>query len=298
MLKHFIGAGLVAAGALMFAPDAQATTTTTTTVNKTANVVFLVDESGSMGGEHNFLKDVIGDLDAGLATAGVTNRSYGVVGFGDSNVVPRVISDGILDNAAQTFLEFSNLKLNGGTEDGYAAINFARTAFNYAQGAAINFILVTDEDRDNTNNSLTYTSILSALKGQNILLNAIINNPFGSDNNSVGTALGIDSDGTAYIADGTGFTTDIGAFIGNGAGTTKDDYAKLALATGGAAWDLNKIRAGGDTAKAFSNAFVKIKVQEITTQPPSGQIPLPAGGWLLLTGLGGLAALRRKRRAA
>jgi|SRR6056297_318978 len=30
----------------------------------------------------------------------------------------------------------------------------------------------------------------------------------------------------------------------------------------------------------------------------SGQIPLPAGGWLLLTGLGGLAALRRKRRAA
>lgn len=32
--------------------------------------------------------------------------------------------------------------------------------------------------------------------------------------------------------------------------------------------------------------------------PPSGQIPLPAGGWLLLTGLGGLAALRRKRRAA
>ncbi|EDM69785.1 hypothetical protein RAZWK3B_10497 [Roseobacter sp. AzwK-3b] len=296
MMKNFIGAGLVAAGALMFAPDAHATTTTT--VNTTSNVVFLVDESGSMTTEHQFLKDVILDLDAGLDSAGVTDRSYGVVGFGASNPAPRTISDGILDSAADTLTEFSNLVLTGSEEDGYAAIEFARTAFNYAQGAAINFILVTDEDRDNMGNSLTYSSILSALKGQNILLNAIINNPFGSDSNSVGTALGIDSDGTAYIADGTGFTTDIGAFIGNGAGTTEDDYAKLALATGGAAWDLNKIRAGGDTAEAFSSAFVTIKVQEITTQPPSGQIPLPAGGWLLLTGLGGLAALRRKRRAA
>lgn len=295
-MKHFIGAGLVAAGALMFAPDAQATTTTT--VNTTSHVVFLVDESGSMSTEHQFLKDVILDLDAGLDNAGVTDRSYGVVGFGASTPAPRTISDGILDSAADTLTEFGNLVLTGSREDGYAAIEFARTAFNYAQGAAINFILVTDEDRDNIGNSLTYNSILTALKGQNILLNAIINNPFGSDSNNVGTALGIDSDGTAYIADGTGFTTEIGTFIGNGEGTTEDDYAKLALATGGAAWDLNKIRAGGDTAEAFSSAFVTIKVQEITTQPPSGQIPLPAGGWLLLTGLGGLAALRRKRRAA
>lgn len=295
MLKHFIGAGLVAAGTLMFAPEARAVTTPT--VNTTSNVVFLVDESGSMSTEHQFLKDVILDLDAGLDSAGVTDRSYGVVGFGASNPDPKTIGDGILDSATDTLTEFSKLVLTGSREDGYAAIEFARTAFNYAQGAAINFILVTDEDRDNIGNSLTYSSILGALKGQNILLNAIINNPFGSDSNSVGTALGIDSDGTAYIADGTGFTTDIGAFIGNGAGTTEDDYAKLALATGGAAWDLNKIRAGGDTAEAFSSAFVTIKVQEITTQPPSGQIPLPAGGWLLLTGLGGLAALRRKRRA-
>lgn len=296
MLKHFIGAGLAATGTLMFAPEARAVTTTT--VNTTSNVVFLVDESGSMSTEHQFLKDVILDLDAGLDSAGVTDRSYGVVGFGASTPDPKTISDGILDSAADTLTEFSKLVLTGSREDGYAAIEFARTAFNYAQGAAINFILVTDEDRDNIGNSLTYSSVLGALKGQNILLNAIINNPFGSDSNSVGTALGIDSDGTAYIADGTGFTTDIGAFIGNGAGTTEDDYAKLALATGGAAWDLNKIRAGGDTAEAFSSAFVTIKVQEITTQPPSGQIPLPAGGWLLLTGLGGLAALRRKRRAA
>src|SRR6056297_3181305 len=98
MMKNFIGAGLVAAGALMFAPDAQATTTTT--VNTTSNVVFLVDESGSMTTEHQFLKDVILDLDAGLDSAGVTDRSYGVVGFGASNPAPRTISDGILDSAA------------------------------------------------------------------------------------------------------------------------------------------------------------------------------------------------------
>jgi len=292
MLKNFIYAGLVTAGAMVFAPPAQATS-----INTTSNVVFLVDESGSMRTEHAFLKDIIGDLDTGLDTAGVTDRSYGVVGFGDSNIDPRVISDGILDDATQTLAEFDNLKLDGGTEDGWAAIDFALSAFNYASEAAINFILVTDEDRDNTDAALSYSSILSALKSRNILLNAVINNPFGSDSNSSGDALGIDSDGTAYIADGTGFTTDIDAFIGNGAGTTEDDYAKLALETGGAAWDLNKIRAGGDVAEAFSSAFVSIKVREISTQPPSGEIPLPAGAWLLLSGIGGLAALRRRKKA-
>jgi hypothetical protein len=36
----------------------------------------------------------------------------------------------------------------------------------------------------------------------------------------------------------------------------------------------------------------------IAGTPPTGVVPLPAAGWLLLGGLGSLAALRRRRRAA
>jgi len=296
MLKHFIGAGLVAAGTLMFAPEARAVTTPT--VNTTSNVVFLVDESGSMGGEQTFLQSVVTDLDSALMAAGVTDRSYGVLGFGGPNSGnPRTFGTApVLQNAVETATNLASLITSGGTEDGYEAIAAALSAFNFDAGAAVNFILVTDEDRDDTSTD-TYSSILSSLTNRNILLNAILNASF--EDGLGATALGIDDGGDAYLADGSGgFTTSTGAVATGGFGTTVADYVDLALATGGAAWDLNQLRSGGSIAESFTQSFLSIKVQEITTQPPSGQIPLPAGGWLLLTGLGGLAALRRKRRAA
>jgi hypothetical protein len=273
-----------------------------TTVNTISNVVFIVDESGSMAGEQAFLQSVIEDLDAALATEGVTNRSYGVVGFGGpNNGNPRTMTTGApaLADATQTKADLGTLVVNGGTEDGFEAINYALTAFNYVAGAAINYILVTDEDRDVTSSD-TFASVLASLQRRNILLNAIVNNPFTSDNFTAASVLGINDSGEAYIADGSGgFTTDTGAVVGNGDGTTETDYVAMALQTGGAAWNLNLLRAGGLTADSFAKSFIDIKVGEITTQPPSGPtpVPLPAGAWLLLGGLGALAATRRKKAA-
>ncbi|MEL6420448.1 MAG: VPLPA-CTERM sorting domain-containing protein, partial [Pseudomonadota bacterium] len=170
----------------------------------------------------------------------------------------------------------------------------------FKTGAAINFILVTDEDRDVTSGlGLTVQSIQNSLTSANILLNAVVNNSFSSDNSQV--ALGIDSDGTAYVADGGGgFSEDTGGTAGGGFGTTTTDYVNLAIATGGAAWDLNQLRAGGDPATSFASAFIDIKVQEIISQPPSGPnpIPLPAGMPLLLAGLGVFGFMRRRSSAA
>lgn len=296
MVRNMMSAGLIGLGVLVGADAAMATT-----INTTSNVVFIVDESGSMSGEQAFLRNVVIDkLDADLAAAGVTSRSYGVIGYGGPNSgVPRLRDDAILDDAATTKTNLGTLVTSGGTEDGYQAIQFALDNLQFTAGAAINFILVTDEDRD-VESSDTFASIKAALTSRNILLNAIINNPFTSDNKVASEVLGIDSDGRAFFDAGAGtFGTDTGAVIGNGSGTTETDYAELALQTGGAAWNLNLLRAGGDKAIAFANAFIDIKVQEITTQPPSpGVIPLPAGGWLLLTGLGGIAALRRRKKAA
>jgi hypothetical protein len=190
--------------------------------------------------------------------------------------------------AAQFATATGSLVLTGGTEDGYAGMNFAFGAYTFTPGAALNIVLVTDEDRDNTNAALTYASILAAFRNRNALLNAVVNNPFTCS----GGALGVDSNNTAYKANGTGgFTTCTPGVVGNGSGNTENDYVALALATGGAAWDLNQLRAGGNTAVSFTNAFVDIKVQEIIQQT------VPEPGTMALAGVAlvALGLLHRKR---
>lgn len=290
-MKHIFGAAAIVVSSA-FAVSAA-------TVNTTSNVVFIVDESGSMSGEHSFLQDVIDNLDSALAAEGVTSRSYGVVGFGGNFTNPgsprRVGGD--LTDATTTKANLGGLFINGGTEDGYSGIDFAISSFNYTPGAAINYVLVTDEDRDNTDNALSYSSVLASLTSRNILLNAVVDARFRSASNT--TALGL-NDGEAYVADGSGgFNTSAGGSVVGGAGTTVSDYVNLALATGGAAWDLNQLRAGGLSALSFTNAFIDIKVDEITTQPPSpSPIPVPAAFPLLLGGLGLMGVVSRRRRNA
>jgi len=103
---------------------------------------------------------------------------------------------------------------------------------------------------------------------------------------------------TSYTADGSGgFSESVYDHFGYGAGSTTADYADLALATGGAVWDLNILRSGGDDAASFASAFLDIKVQEVTDQiddSPS-PVPLPAGLWLGITGAAALGLLRRRR---
>jgi hypothetical protein len=259
-----------------------------------SDVVFIVDESGSMGGEHAFLSDVIDDLDAALLAAGVVTRNYGLIGFGSSNPAPRDVGTAGLNDAATTKADFGSLLLNGGFEDGWAGINYAMNNLTFNAGAATNFILVTDEDRDSFDGALTYAGILADMKRQGIVLNSIVNTNLRDSASAV--ALGCNDTGTAYLPDGSGgFTTSGGCTASGGFGTTNADYVDLAWATGGAAWDLNQLRAGGLVADGFASAFIDIKVQEIITPPG---IPVPLPGVLLLTGIGGFGLFSRRRKSA
>ena len=280
----FLAAPVVALGMAVSAPADNAEAAA-------IDVMVVVDESGSMGREHAWLSGMISSLDTALSGLGITGN-YGLVGFGQSSGggAPRVVSN--FGTAASFGAATSSLLTTGSFEDGYAGIDFgfSNLTFGSNGATATNVILVTDEDRDVFNGSLSLASTLAQLATNNALLNAVVNNPYSSDNNA-SNVIGVDSSGAGYVADGAGgFTTDTGGLVGNGAGATETDYAGLALANGGATWDLNLLRTGGLTAQSFTSAFVAIKVQEIQEQ-----IPVPEPGMILIfvIGLAGIAAARR-----
>lgn len=258
------------------------------------DIIVVVDESGSMSGEHAWLPGMVSSLDTRLGGLGISTN-YGLFGFGGGGAgnLGRTLLNG--GNAAAFGASASGLVLSGSFEDGYSGLDFALNSFTFTPNGAVNYILVTDEDRDNGNGALTFATTLAFMQTQNALLNAVVNNNFGCAPATTG-GLGIDADGDLYLADGAGgFTTCAGGgAIGSGAGGTEAHYVDLALATGGAAWNLNLLRAGGLTAQSFTESFVDIKVQEISDQVDAA-VPEPSTVLLFGTGVLALGWFRRRR---
>jgi len=242
-----------------------------------ADVIVVIDESGSMSGEQTWIAESIPLLEENLKLYGIGSESqaneYGLVGYGNRSVVPRTLQvDGDYLGSADGFVEAANrLVTSGGTEDGWRGIEYALDEYPRRNGAAVNIILATDEDRDNTRNSITYDTVLQTLDDNNALLNAVVNARIRCGDNT--PALGLDSSGIGYVADGNGgFTTCEGAYATSGSGATVSHYVDLAIQNGGAAWDLQFLRSGGTNAQSFTRAFLDIKVDEILSQRPVGDV--------------------------
>lgn len=235
------------------------------------NIVFLVDESGSMSGEHRFLQTFVPQLESDLVSLGGLTSSYALVGFGRSNPAPHgfTVGGGDFGNAAEFVTAATGLQTSGATEDGYAAIDYALNNLTFDPAAKVSFVLVTDEDRDNWNgNSLDFATILAALQTRGVALTGILNQTM---TDGAGTQPAIATNGSeTFIADGSGgFTTATGVTYGSAFGTTKVDYTDLALATQGCVADLNQLRAGGATAQSFSAAFLNCLATAIQNQTGS-----------------------------
>ena len=231
---------------------------------RAADIILIVDESSSMMTEHAWIPEMTRQLDLALQEASVgvqlPNR-FGLVGFGgdcsDGFGLGRVVGGvgGEMFTFSTNFTEFSEgLTTSGRREDGYSGIQTALLSYAFREGVAKQFILITDEDRDVVDTSITRAEIKTSLLQEKVLLNVAVSQEFSG---GVFRALGIDSRGGAYLFDpsasslyslleGEGST-----MVGSGHGSTDADYTQLALEIGGGAWDLSHLRTGACATDRF-----------------------------------------------
>lgn len=279
-IKNCALAASLLAASLSFTTQAQAAPILT-------DIIMVVDESGSMGSVQANLRTNIG-LFASILSAGGVDAQFGLVGYGNSSVVPRMLTD--LTNVAGFTAAAAGLGTSGSTESGYAGTAFALNAidgqtdlFSFRSNAVKNIIIFTDEDNDFINlvgsrvggDQARYSEIDAILSRNNALFNAVVS-----------------SGGACNIVTGNDLTDDC--------------YVPLALAHGGGQFDLNLLGSNNvQVVQDFVTAFATTKLQETidfcTANPtdPACVNRVPEPGVLGLLGLGVFAvgATYRRRRA-
>jgi len=168
--SKLIAAILVAASSLALMAPAQSAIV--------ADIVFVIDTSGSMGGDIDEVKSRLSQFDGIMLAAGV-NANYGLVRFGGAASLIQNITT--FTDFSRSGGPFATLTANGGgTEDGSAAMLTALLA-SFRNDSVRNIILVTDENDDVATNRNALDLALAAT-AQNELIN-IVGNPNDDDNN-------------------------------------------------------------------------------------------------------------------
>lgn len=243
------------------------------------DVIFIVDESGSMGTVQTNLRNNIGLFASILTGTGQVNAQYGLVGYGSSAPAPRMLSNlttatGVA-NAAGSLIAF------GGTEPGYVASAFAlngldgqTSLFNFRTNSVKNLIIFTDEptNGDSGRGAIGGTNITSNAAGRDLVDELI------KDNNALYNA----------VLSGTGAI---------------NSYSLLATGNGGQVFALSGLNTTDQTVVSnFVTTFANAKLQEtldfcqLNPNDPACLNRVPEPGVLALLGLGvlGIGIARRR----
>ena len=141
-----------------------------------ADIILLVDESGSMKQEQTWLPLVATTLNNALKDIGIGTtlpNLFGVTGFGSfhhEDIAGHLLAHNDMALVNASYVEQLSLQLTqaGKYEDGYAAMDFAAHNYNFRERAAKHLIIITDEERNILNSSLLKDDIVRLLWQNNL----------------------------------------------------------------------------------------------------------------------------------
>jgi hypothetical protein len=142
-----------------------------------ADIAFVIDQSGSMDGEFNWLSSAIGTIDHGVSDAGITAR-YAVAGyerdFGlDGNGADRNIYQDFTSDINDITNATTNVSTYGSQENSYNAAVGATTGFSWSEEAAKVVILITDEGSPQSGDNYSEVEVGEIMTDGDYLLNVI-----------------------------------------------------------------------------------------------------------------------------
>ena len=189
-----------------------------------ADVIFVIDNTGSMGSYVNNVRDNLNSFASGLNGCDV---QYGVVEFGDLNTV----SGGFMSSPDEVISRLSRIQCLGGGDENEAALEGIMAGADYpfrSDASAKELILVTDAPYHDRNgdgeaySQLTASEVADTLRDRGIRLSVVTNNrSAGAYSN--GLADGPVLDITGNFRDSL---ASLATNISDAAGAASDDYYK------------------------------------------------------------------------